>query len=264
VKRNKQGITLVELLVTIGILLILAAPLIDTLRSGADTSLRGLVKIETTLEARTILHQVQLDIKAACFVGKSATTPPEQLTPDMLIRTIDGATFEFHRFTTQEKTSDHALNPTLTERIPVRTVKVLYLLERPAGASGNLLTFTRRELYPPGHPQHDKFPQGRSTFLSKNVNFFHIEPRVFPASRGYSNHDANHPFNQQVFFQVSLQLAQIFKSDRAVPGGPEETWKQSSKNLVIADFFDTVSCEYYHQLLNRYPEIPNWYHDIRE
>jgi len=123
---------------------------------------------------------------------------------------------------------------------------------------------TRRELFPQGHPMSATFPQGRTTVLSKNVNFFHIGPRVFPYSRGFSGGDANSPFNQQCFFQVTLQLTQLYKAGSTTNKSPEESWKEGARDVVIADFFDTVYCEFFNQLVNRFPENRNWYHQIKE
>ena len=64
---NRKAFTLVELMIVCVCLSILIGPIYLLIRSGTQTSLKGMLRIDTTLKARNVLQQVYADLKMACF-----------------------------------------------------------------------------------------------------------------------------------------------------------------------------------------------------
>ena len=70
---NKKAFTLVEIMIGITCLAVLMGPIYLLMRSGTQTSLKGMKRIETTLEARRVLKQVYADLKMLCFeIGRAS------------------------------------------------------------------------------------------------------------------------------------------------------------------------------------------------
>ena len=55
---NRCAFTLVELMIAAICLMLILGPVFMMLRSGTNTSLKGMLRIETTLKARNILQQI--------------------------------------------------------------------------------------------------------------------------------------------------------------------------------------------------------------
>ncbi len=63
---RKKAFTLVEIMIVCVCIGILVGPIFMLLRSGSDSSLKGMTRIETTLKARRVLQQVYADLKMLC------------------------------------------------------------------------------------------------------------------------------------------------------------------------------------------------------
>jgi len=61
------GFTLVEIMIVLICTALLMGPIFLVLRSSTRTSLKGMLRIDTTLEARRVIKQVYADLKMACF-----------------------------------------------------------------------------------------------------------------------------------------------------------------------------------------------------
>ncbi|HQB82717.1 MAG TPA: prepilin-type N-terminal cleavage/methylation domain-containing protein, partial [Candidatus Rifleibacterium sp.] len=59
--RRRQAFTLVEIMIVLICTALLMGPIFLVLRSSTKTSLKGMLRIDTTLEARRVIKQVYAD-----------------------------------------------------------------------------------------------------------------------------------------------------------------------------------------------------------
>ena len=70
---GNRGLTLIEVMVALLCFAFLSIPLWQTFRLGSQSSHRGIMQVETTLEARRVIRQVQDDLKHACVAQDAKT-----------------------------------------------------------------------------------------------------------------------------------------------------------------------------------------------
>jgi hypothetical protein len=222
-------------------LALLAGTAFLLIRAGTRSSLQGMLRLETTLEARKIIRQVYADLKLACF-----PLPYNSVYNFENVMYITGApphnmysflSFPAHARLDEIMTSPHnGVNYRETSFINYRVAPI-------ASQSGSLLRLTREETF-----------KGQTTrkILSERVNFFEIKPVMLqPYGRN------------QYYFLITLQLVDSIDASELsrVTGG--EKLLSDRSNLAVADFFDIVYPEFFHAAWNQPGINPNWHTQIK-
>jgi prepilin-type N-terminal cleavage/methylation domain-containing protein len=234
-----RGLTLIEVMMVVIIGSLLFIPLILMFQSSSKTSLRGMVQVDTMLEARRVLQQVKLDLQNACYrIDESSDAIGDEIS----IRTSGQETiFEFFLFP-KHGDIDVVCQKNQNDLVDISLSKVSYSLQN--NVSDSFCTLKRTEIFGKKNPLNEKYPQGMTHELSKRVNFFHIDPRFLAA-----------PYDDTPYFHVSLQIAENYQKSAKSPAhttyGP---WLERHRSLVIADFFDVVFPDNYVSML-RHREV---------
>ena len=120
-KKNngRHAFTLVELMIALICLTLIIGPIFLLLRSGTNTSLKGMLRIETTEKARNVLQQVYADLKMACF---KLPDENDYSFSDILKRNGDAPNYmyQFYSFPIHQSYSEIFDNPDegVNSRIP--------------------------------------------------------------------------------------------------------------------------------------------------
>ena len=86
----RLGIGLVEILIATACMSIIMVPLFMIFHGGSQNALKGLVKAEITVEARTILNHIHNDLKHATFFI-DYSKPISETTDDFFNRIVSGS-----------------------------------------------------------------------------------------------------------------------------------------------------------------------------
>lgn len=237
---GRHGFTHIELMIAVVCMAILLTPVFLAFRSGTKTALRGMVKVEITVEAKTLLRQVHDDLKYSTFyIDYSA--PVNESTSDFfdkIVSSSDGTMFTLLRFPLRGSVSEAIITDDgAARRMPVR---IIYELKKQDSGLHKL------------YRQEGNLPP---VLLSSRVNFFEI--RENPAAPAKTS------------WLVNLQLANLSQQESddlnaagAQAAGPEtsagERYTNRSQSVQLADFFAVVSSEYYSRF-RRSNSIPNWH-----
>ena len=245
----RTAFTLIEMMMVVILTAMIIIPLFQTFHAGMKVSLKGMLKVETTLEARRILKKVQTDLQAVCFPmdGREMTFSPESLV--RVTGTAPTTTYAFYAFPAQGPVD--ALMTDDAGGIVWRNVsEITYSLSL---GTNSMYTLTRSERFHPSHPLASQYPGGiRSQNLSDQVNFFAIVPTPF-----------NTPTKSSLTFRVHLQLVDSVKKGELVQVVQGNSAAQRLRDGVIADFFSVVNPHFFNRLLNRGWFNPNWQTGIR-
>ena len=237
--RKKPGFTLVEIMVVSACLALLAGTAFTLLRSGTRSSLQGMLRLETTLEARKIVRQVYADLKLACFplpydsvynfdsVMYTAGAPPHNM-------------YSFLSFPTHARMNEIFSSP--ASGVNHREVALIsYRIEPGTSPERPFLKLTREETFK---------GQTTSKVLSDRVNFFEIKPVMLqPYGRN------------QFYFMVTLQL--VDSIDAAELKDKDSQTDGPKSNRAVADFFDIVYPEFFNAAWNQPGINPNWHTQIQ-
>lgn len=238
---QKTGFTLVEIMVAVACLALLAGTTFMLLQAGTRSSLQGMLRLETTLEARKIIRQVYADLKLACF-----PLPYNSVYNFENVMYITGAPphnmYSFLSFPTHARLEEVMASP--YSGINYReTAFINYRVEPAASATSSLLRLTREETF-----------KGQTTrkVLSERVNFFEIKP-VMLQPYGRNQH----------YFLITLQLVDSIDAADLGRVTAGEKLHNDRSNLAVADFFDIVYPEFFHAAWNQPGSNPNWHTQIR-
>jgi len=240
-RKKPAGFTLVEIMVAAACLALLAGTTFLLIRAGTRSSLQGMLRLETTLEARKIIRQVYTDLKLACFplpynsvynfenVMYTTGAPPHNM-------------YSFLSFPTHAR-----LNEILVSQqngVNYReTAFINYRVEPAASQTSHLLRLTREETF-----------RGQTTrkVLSERVNFFEIKP-IMLQPYGRNQH----------YFLITLQLVDSVDASELQRVTSGDKLPDDRSNLAVADFFDIVYPEFFHAAWNQPGINPNWHTQIR-
>ena len=233
--RNKQAFTLVEIMVVFICIALLAGPIFMLLRSGSDSSLKGMMRIDTTLKARIILHQIYADLKMACFElpeedadfsSAKIFTEKKESFPNIL--------YSFQSFPIHKAYNEIFENPSndIDYRIP------------------SLITYKLEGDKPPFKLIREEKFNGKTTskILTENINFFEIKELVMLAG-GKTNY----------YYLITLQLVDVLHSSDLDGKKVGEKLRQNQKDVILADFYDVVYPEYFNALWNDKRLNRNWH-----
>ncbi len=238
---RRTGFTLVEIMIAAICLTIILGPIFMILRSGTDTSLKGMMRIETTLKARSILQQVYADLKMACF----ALPYGSDYTFDILLTksgTVPNYTYSFMSFPIHQKYNSIFESPTdgINYRIPSQ---ITYRVENGDDQNLNFKKLIREEVF-----------EGKTTrtVLSENVNFFEIKEILMEVDG-----------KDQFYYLITLQLIDVLHASDMKNKKSGEKLRENQKDVILADFYDIVYPEYLHALWNDKRLNPNWHTQIK-
>jgi prepilin-type N-terminal cleavage/methylation domain-containing protein len=245
----RAAFTLIEMMVVVILVSMILIPVFRTFHAGIKVATKGMLKVETTLEARRILKQIQTDLQDVCFPmdGREMTFSPESLVRET--GTPPTTTYAFFSFP-----AHGPVESLITDEaggIVWRNVsEITYSLSQ---GENSMYTLIRSERFHPSHPLASTYPGGiRVQNLSNQVNFFSIVANPF-----------NTPTRSSLTFRVHLQLVDSVKKGELAQVVQGNSAAQRLKEGVIADFFSVVNPHFYNHLLNRGWFNPNWQTGIR-
>ncbi|GAB4271476.1 MAG: hypothetical protein Kow0029_09210 [Candidatus Rifleibacteriota bacterium] len=238
---TKRGFTLVEIMIVGICLALLMGPIFLVLRSGTKTSLQGMLRIETTLEARRVIKQIHQDLKLACF-----PLPYNSLYSFDDVMTIGGTppknTYTFLSFPTHQKFSNIFQNQTSGQN--ARNVsEIKYIVEDGTDPDKPSYRLIREEKF-----------GGKVTrkVLSNRVNYFEIKPMMIQPQG-----------KNQFYFLVTLQLLDSVHPSSMKGKTPGSKIMNLEKDVILADFFDVVYPEFFHAMWNQIRVNPNWHTPLK-
>jgi hypothetical protein len=211
------------------------------LRSGTKTSLKGMLRIETTLEARRVIKQIHADIKLACFptyynvpydfgnVMQVSGTPPE-------------VTYRFLSYPIHAEIEDVFVNQLSNENYR-KVAEIKYIVEENSNPDKPSYRLVREE----------KFDgRTRRQVLSERINFFEIKP-IMLQPQG----------KNQFYCLVTLQLLDAVHPKDMEGQTPGAKINDQVQDVILADFYDVVYPEFFHARWNQTRLIPNWHTPLK-
>ncbi|MBI3039099.1 prepilin-type N-terminal cleavage/methylation domain-containing protein, partial [bacterium] len=170
---SKKAFTLVELMIVVGCLMLILVPAWRIFHYGTRSSLQGMLKIDTTLEARRILNQVNLDLKQSCWAWDDENNAYYTIS-DILSASgrFQNRTISFLVFPSKGSLTDaipQSLEPDVENPSKVvanrRVSKVSYILQPSPKKEGlpqkfPLFSLIREEKFNPKHPLAQSYPEG--------------------------------------------------------------------------------------------------------
>ncbi len=243
---GRPGFTLIELLVGVLCLTVLLGPVFRVFRQGTRSTLKEMLAIETTMEARRILRLVESDLQAACFPIDGNRTQVNWKTLLSIKGSFPDVSFGFLRFPGHgeiEECLSH-LGVGTAERFASRVgYRVEPHPDRPA-----LRRLVRTEVFHPKHPLARRYPLGKiESVLTDRLNLFDIKPELIE-SGGHS----------LLTFRVTLQLIDSSRPEEITKTMPGGAGIQRPVDGTIADFFEVVNSEFYRLMIDRRNFNPNW------
>ena len=241
---KKQAFTLVEIMIVCVCIGILVGPIFMLLRSGSESSLKGLARIDTTLEARKILHQVYADLKMACVPIKKGNTQVH--FTDVLTKNnhAPNTEYEFLSFPAHEKYSDifnEYTNSYNTEGIYRKVCKITYAVKGKSNSPFKTLERTT------------EFANNKSTkVLSNKISSFNID-KIYVKVDGKAEN----------YFAIYLKLIDTIHGESKENMTIEEFKNKKQSEIIIVDFFDVVYPEYIHSYVDDTAINPNWHPTIK-
>jgi competence protein ComGC len=233
---NCKGFTLVEIMIVCICLSIIVGPIFLLLRSGSDSSMKGMARIETTLKARRVLQQVYADLKMSCYHishDSAVYFPFEQI----IKKDASRSKFEFKSFPIHEEYKEIFKEDETNEagtKMGYRKVnKITYTLSNDKKLIRKVVGIDNKE---------------KEKVLAENVNRFNIDENSV-----YINNI------KQSYFFVELCMLDFVndnKKDNSLLQGGDIT---PSKDVIVVDFFDVVCPDYYHSKINDIASNRNWH-----
>lgn len=241
ITRRKSGFTLIEIMIVAICLAIVMGPIYMILTAGTQSSLTGMMRIETTLEARRALKQIYADLKMACF-----PMPYSHMYDFSDVMAISGSppfdSYHFLSFPIHASVADVMTSPGFGENFR-EVAEITYKVEADPDP-GNPFMLLVREVNFDGKTSR--------RVLSNRVNFFSIKPiPIQPQGR------------LQFYFAVTLQLIDTLKPHELAAMSSGSKIGDLQQHVILADFFEVVYPEYFHAMWNQIRVQPNWHTPLR-
>ncbi len=246
---SNRAFTLVEVMIVVICASLLILPALVILSSGTTTSLRGMARVETVLEARRVIEQVTNDLKAAYLeYGKknSFHLDYENYVKDS--GSYPFVEYQFYRFPQSGEVEDLLQITDSETRRRLSTVN--YRIE--AGNDPNCpqqKILRRIEVFHPGHPLAEKYPGGLEKVLSKKVSFFSIRP--------YQVED-----KYQTLYTITLQLIDIAPGKAVEIQETDGRLAEGNSQISLVDFSSVVYPEFLRYQNKYYYQNQNWFDSI--
>ena len=240
-RQRRSAFTLVEIMIVLICTALLMGPIFLVLRSSTRTSLRGMLRIDTTLEARRVIKQVYADLKMACFplpynsiynfddVMQVTGTPPHN-------------SYKFYSFPIHQRLND--IFSSQLSGVNFRDVaEVNYRVEDSKDPDNPFMRLIRTEVFA---------GKVNTRILTDRINFFEIKPVMMQ------------PYGKnQFYFLVTLQLIDAVHPSEMKGRTAGAKLDELQKDVILADFFDVVYPEFFHAALNQTRVNPNWHTQLR-
>ncbi|MBF0407308.1 MAG: hypothetical protein HQM10_08140 [Candidatus Riflebacteria bacterium] len=253
-----HGVTLVELLFAASILILLTLPIFRILSSGMQSSLYGMLQIETTSEARRILKQIHSDLKFITYrissIDETVNVKPEQLIRWTSASSLPQVSYHFNSFSTKGEIND-VINLPASSNDPARvyTSRITYSVVPNNDPTRPFFQLVRKEKFHPDSPLSKQFPNGVwEHVLSKRVNTFQIKLVSFE----------DQDKDKQYFFLVVLQLVDSLKSNFSASIVPGDQLKGKQTGVILADFHDVVFSDAFTLYWQNSSIVRNWYNIV--
>lgn len=237
---SRHAFTLVELMIALICLTLIIGPIFILLRSGTNTSLKGMLRIETTEKARNVLQQVYADLKMACF---KLPDEDDYSFSSILKRGGDAPNYiyQFYSFPIHQSYNEIFDSPKegVNSRIP------------------SLITYRIEGESAPYKLIREETFKGRTTskVLSENINFFEINDIGITTKVDDSK--------MQFYYQITLQLIDVLHASDYNNKDIGEKLRKNQKDIILADFYDIVYPEYFNALWNDKRLNQNWHTELK-
>ena len=239
--RRRHAFTLVEIMIVLICTALLMGPIFLVLRSSTKTSLKGMLRIDTTLEARRVIKQIYADLKMACFelpyssnynfsdVMQVSGSPPHN-------------SYKFYSFPVHQKLGDIFTSQTAGVNFR-RVSEITYRVEAGKNPDNPFLRLIRTESFG---------GKVNTRILTERINFFEIKPIMLQ------------PYGKnQFYFLVTLQLIDAVHASEMKGRTAGTRLDELQKDVILADFFDVVYPEFFHSVWNQTRVIPNWHSQLK-
>lgn len=238
---KNRAFTLVELMIGVLIAAITLGPVYLIYRSGMKSSVSGMISIDLQSEGERIITLIHQDLENSClpFDGPLKFKFTDLISISHQDKsTLAGLCYTFHSFYRGEAGLVDKSNATGKELRATR--KITYSIEPSANPKQFALIRT----------EQTKTGGTTRRILSNRVNFFQIEPRKI-----LSKSDTK----DQFLWQVSLKLVEIPQKLAKETGN---LIQNRGKGILIGDFYDIVSSDFFNATLNFPFANRNWYSGI--
>ena len=240
---NKKAFTLVEIMIVCVCIGLLVGPIFLLLRSGSDSSLKGMTRIETTLKARRVLQQVYADLKMLCQKYDQVDRDHYRKVNFSNSYLRDGnypnIKYEFICFPIHEDYKDifeTNSNSYGTTDFNCNVCKITYVVEKnPKTILGTL----KRTV--------DFKGKKTTTKLCENVNNFIIDPVAVTIDDKLEN-----------YFIINLSLVDVLHENYREKLTADEI-NNGSREVIKAEYFDVVYPEYVHSYVDGHAINPSWH-----
>lgn len=239
--RRRQAFTLVEIMIVLICTALLMGPIFLVLRSSTKTSLKGMLRIDTTLEARRVIKQVYADLKMACF-----PLPYNSIYNFSDVMQVTGTpplnSYRFNTFPIHQRLND--IFASQISGVNFRNVsEVTYRVEESKNPDNPFMRLIRTESFG---------GKVNTRVLTERINFFEIKPIMLQ------------PYGKnQFYFLVTLQLIDAVHASDMKGRTAGTKLDELQKDVILADFFDVVYPEFFHAAWNQTRVNPNWHTQIR-
>ncbi len=239
--RRRQAFTLVEIMIVLICTALLMGPIFLVLRSSTKTSLKGMLRIDTTLEARRVIKQVYADLKMACF-----PLPYNSIYNFSDVMQVSGTpplnSYRFNTFPIHQRLND--IFASQVSGVNFRNVsEVTYRVEESKNPDNPFMRLIRTESFG---------GKVNTRVLTERINFFEIKPIMLQ------------PYGKnQFYFLVTLQLIDAVHASDMKGRTAGTKLDELQKDVILADFFDVVYPEFFHAAWNQTRVNPNWHTQIR-
>ncbi|RCK81622.1 MAG: hypothetical protein OZSIB_0756 [Candidatus Ozemobacter sibiricus] len=244
------GFTLAEVVTVALLASLILIPAYRLLSTGVNTSVQGMHQIDLVLEARRVIRQIHADLKSSCL----ELDPSRRYTLLDFLRiqrpatgNLEGTSYEFFAFPLHADVEQVISAQVTTGVAPRLANRITYRIER---GPGPLFRLIREEKANPllGGPD-------RRSVLTQRLNQLLIVPTEIKTPAG----------DAQWVFQVTLQLGEIRSTPQAqaAPSRPALVTTDRTKGVLLADFFDVVSSEFFQAMWNQECVNRNWHTVIR-
>ena len=240
---SRHAFTLVEIMIVCICISILVGPIYMLLRSGSDSSMKGMTRIETTLKARRVLQQVYADLKMICFINNREHLQKVKFSNAMTI-VSQAPNFKcwFYSFPTHEQYDqmfETAQNSSGTLDLNSKVCKITYTVE---GGNNSVFKTLKRKV--------EFGDKSSETVLSDKVSSFFIDPIAVKVEDKLEN-----------YYQINLTLVDVVHENLKDSITAEQI-NYGSKEIIKAEFFDVVYPEYVHSYIDDDAINPGWHHQI--
>lgn len=246
---NRRAFTMIELMIVTICAALLIIPVFAIFSSGTTTSLRGMARIDTILEARRIIEQVQGDLKAAYLeYGEKNNFFFDY---DNLVKDSGSYPFveyQFFRYPMSGKTSDLVQ---ITDNVSRRRLSTVnYRVEAGDDKKFPQQKILRRiEFFHAGHPLAGQYPSGLEKVLSRRISFFSIKP--YQVEKEY-----------QTLFSVTLQLIDQAPGRSLEKAAAADKLSEGSADFILVDFFSVVYPEFLKNQNRFYYQNLHWFDSL--